>query len=131
MNKTKLYFFLNFFFGLVWIINGIYCKILNFEPRHQQIVGEILGSKNASVFTLLIGVLEVLMAIWIFLKIYLKLNAIIQIVVVATMNILEFFLVPELLLWGKWNLIFAIFFIVLIYYKEFILKKQINHVPLS
>lgn len=131
MSKTKRYFFLNFFFGLVWIINGIYCKILNFEPRHQQIVGEILGSDNASVFTLIIGVLEVLMAIWIFLKIFPKLNSILQIVVVATMNILEFFLVPELLLWGKWNLVFAIFFIALIYYKEFILKKQIHHVPIS
>ncbi len=44
-------------------------------------------------------------------------------VVIGIMNILEFLLVPQLLLWGRFNLVFAILLIVLIYYNEFTLKK--------
>lgn len=131
MKSQKCYRFLNYFFALVWFINGFFCKILNLEPRHQEIVGRILGKENSSVFTLIIGILEVLMAIWILLKISSKLNAKLQIILVLTMNIIEFFAVSDLLFWGKLNIIFALFFVALIYYKEFILKKKLQNVPIS
>ncbi|WP_245705453.1 hypothetical protein [Chitinophaga filiformis] len=43
------------------------------------------------------------MAVWILSGIKSRLNAILQMVVVAAMNIPEFFLVPDLLLWGRLN----------------------------
>ncbi|MGA9213406.1 DoxX-like family protein [Kaistella sp.] len=131
MNKIKFYNFLNYFFCLVWLVNGLFCKILNFEPRHQEIVGRILGTENSGMFTLIIGVLEILMAIWIFSKLKAKLNSWLQMIIILTMNIIEFSVVPDLLLWGKLNLIFAFLFVTLIYYKEFILKKHIENVSIS
>ena len=40
------------------------------------------------------------------------------------MNTLEFFLAPDLLLWGKLNSLFAFIFIIAIYYSEFYLNKE-------
>lgn len=107
----------------VWIVNGLYCKILNQVPRHQQIVEHILATDYSRILTILIGVLEIIMAIWFLSRYKSKLNATLQIFVVAVMNILELLLVPELLLWGKLNFLFAIMFIMVVYYYEFILRK--------
>jgi hypothetical protein len=46
-----------------------------------------------------------------------------QIAIVATMNVIEFFIVPDLLLWGKMNSVFALLFIGLVYYQEFTKKS--------
>ncbi|WP_262492812.1 DoxX-like family protein [Marivirga tractuosa] len=110
----------------VWLINGLACKVLNLVPRHEQIVASILGDENSRLFTVLIGLSEIIMAIWILTKFKSKLNAIVQIITVATMNTLEFIFVPELLLWGRFNIIFAFIFISLVYYNEFILNKKLN-----
>ena len=48
-----------------------------------------------------------------------------QIAIVVTMNILEFFLIPELLMWGRMNVLFAILFVLIVGYNEFILKKKL------
>ena len=64
------------------------------------------------------------MAVWILAAYKTKLNAIAQIVVVATMNILEFILVPDLLLWGKLNSLFAFIFILVVYFNEFNFNKK-------
>lgn len=114
---------LTFCIAAVWIINGLFCKVLNFVPRHEQIIVQILGDGYSRILTILIGLSEILMAIW-FLSAYKsKLNAISQMVIVATMNILEFILVPDLLLWGKLNSVFAFAFILLVYCNEFYVKK--------
>lgn len=110
--------------ALVWLINGLYCKVLNGVPRHQIIVGEILGKEYAATFTLLIGIAEIVMAVWIWSRWQSRLNANLQILVVMCMNILEFILVPHLLLWGRWNILFAILFVSLVYYHEFVLNKN-------
>ena len=112
------------FIALVWLINGLYCKVLNSVPRHQEIVGEIIGKQFAATFTFLIGIAEIIMAIWIWSRWRSKLNAITQIIVVMSMNMLEFLLVPHLLLWGRWNILFAILLCCLIYYYEFVLNKN-------
>jgi uncharacterized membrane protein YphA (DoxX/SURF4 family) len=93
-------------------------------PRHQQIVARILGETYAPLLTKAIGFSEIIMAIWIVIGIFPRLNAWAQIIIIATMNILEFMLVPDLLLWGKTNAFFAFLFILLIYYKSFILSKN-------
>jgi len=119
---------LTYFIAAVWLINGLFCKVLNMVPRHQQIVARILGEENARLLTFLIGLSEIVMAVWILSGIKTRLNAIIQILVIAAMNTLEFFLVPDLLLWGKGNAVFAFLFIVIIYCNEFLLNKKVRPV---
>lgn len=64
------------------------------------------------------------MAVWIISGYKSKLNAVAQIVIVAVMNTLEFILVPDLLLWGKFNSLFALLFIIVVYCNEFYLNKK-------
>ena len=111
--------FLNYFIATVWLINGLFCKVLNLVPRHQEIVGRILGETYARELTFLIGLAEIVMTIWVLSRILSRLNAITQIVIVMLMNILEFILVPDLLLWGRFNFLFASLFCAVIYYNEF------------
>ena len=118
--KTRLIQnWINYFIATVWIANGLFCKALNLVPRHNEIVERILNVENSRPLTLFIGFAEIGMGIWIISGKWSRLNAVIQIMVIATMNTLEFFLAPDLLLWGKVNAIFASLLILLIYYKEF------------
>lgn len=110
------------FICLVWFINGLICKILNLVPRHQEIVSTILGAEYAWFFTKAIGVAEILMVVWIVSRIQRRFCAIFQMAVVAAMNIMELILVPDLLLFGRMNIVFAFLFIALIYVNEFILS---------
>ena len=108
---------------LVWFVNGFFCKILDMAPRHQEIVARILGEEDAWLITKFIGVAEVLMTFWILANIQRRFCAIVQMFIVAIMNILEFALAPDLLLFGKLNLVFAFLFIMVIYINEFHLNK--------
>jgi hypothetical protein len=47
-----------------------------------------------------------------------------QMVIVGIMNILEFFLAPHLLLFGRMNILFAAIFVALIYINEFALTSH-------
>jgi hypothetical protein len=124
-NRNK-YSILTLLIAAVWFVNGLVCKVLNLVPRHEQIIGHILGDEYSRPWTVLIGFSEIIMALWVLTRLKSKLNAIVQITVIATMNILEFLLVPELLLWGRLNIVFALMFIGLIYYNEFVLNKRLN-----
>jgi hypothetical protein len=126
INKKIIHQTLSYLIALVWIINGLFCKVLNLVPRHLQIVSRILGNEYAVFFTKVIGVSEVLMAAWILSKIRTRLCAITQIIIIAIMNTIEFFLAPDLLLFGKINSIVAFVFIVIIFYNEFFLRKIIQ-----
>ena len=108
-----------YFIALVWLANGLLAKILGLVPRHEEIVGQILGPSYARELTIAIGVGEVLLAGWILFGKYPKLTAIVQIVIIMTMNTLEAILAPELLLWGKLNFLFALLFCGLIYFDAF------------
>ncbi|PZR38162.1 MAG: hypothetical protein DI538_10375 [Azospira oryzae] len=112
--------------GVVWLINGLFCKVLDLVPRHQQIVARILGDNQAILFTKLIGIAEMVMAVWIWSRYKARLNAITQMIVVLVMNVLEFILVPDLLLFGKINSVFALSFVFVIYYNEFVVSKEFN-----
>mgnify|MGYP006290043565 CR=1 FL=1 len=124
MKIKIIYNALSIFISSVWLINGLLCKVLNLVPRHEQIVASILGNEYSRTLTILIGISEIVMAIWVLSGYRSRLNAIVQIMVVAIMNILEFVVVPNLLLWGRFNSIFALFFIGIVFYKEFVLKKK-------
>jgi len=115
---------LRYFFVLVWIVNGLFCKVLNFVPRHQLIVERILGSEYGFVLTKMIGVSEILMTIWILSGIRQRLCLFMQIGVVGLMNIIEFSLAPDLLLFGKLNLLFAGCFMMLVYFQISLLPSD-------
>ena len=121
---TRIYKILTYCIATVWIANGLFCKVLNLVPRHEQIVSRILGDNHSRLLTILIGLSEITMAVWILSAYKTRLNAIAQIAVVATMNALEFILVPDLLLWGKLNSLFAFIFISVVYFNEFYLNKK-------
>jgi hypothetical protein len=116
--------FLNYFIAFVWIANGLFCKILNFVPRHQEIVAKILGNEYSFILIKIIGGLEILMAIWILSRIKSIFCTIFQMLIVASMNIMEFVLAPELLLFGKINILIATLFIGVLYCYEFVLNKK-------
>jgi hypothetical protein len=122
MTRNK---FLNYLIAAVWIINGLFCKVLNLVPRHQEIVARILDNYHTGLITKVIGFSEIMMGAWILSGFMPRLNAIVQIIVIATMNILEFILAPDLLLWGRFNALFAFLFILLIYYNEFHLRNKL------
>lgn len=123
MTRKRLNLYLNILIALVWIVNGLFCKIFDLVPRHETIVSEILSSEYSRALIILIGISELIMAGWILSRYRSKVNAIVQIVVVMTMNIIEFLAVPELLLWGRSNILFALLFSGLIYYNEFVINK--------
>jgi hypothetical protein len=116
---------LTYCIATIWIVNGLFCKVLNLVPRHQQIVSRILETEHSGLLTITIGVSEIFMAIWILSGIKPRLNAIAQIIVIATMNTLEFIFVPDLLLWGKANSIFAFLLIVVVFLNEYYLNKKL------
>jgi len=126
LKNKNLHKSLTLLISAVWLANGLFCKVLNLVPRHEQIVARILGEDYSRPLTILIGLSEVVMAAWVLSKFKSKLNATTQILVVAVMNTLEFILVPDLLLWGKLNSFYAFIFIGLVYYNEFVLNKNIK-----
>ncbi|TBV25377.1 hypothetical protein DMZ43_10530 [Meridianimaribacter sp. CL38] len=107
----------------IWFINGLFCKVLNLVPRHEQIVANILSEDYSRPLIITIGCLEIAMAFWVLSNKYSKFNAVVQIVIIASMNILEFVITPELLLWGKFNALFAFILIIVIYYNQFHFNK--------
>ncbi len=110
--------------ALVWLINGLVCKVFNLVPRHQQIVARILRTPHARSLTIAIGCAEIIMAVWIISRITKKLNTIVQVMIIAAMNTIEFIIAPDLLLWGRWNAIFALLLIAIIFFNEFYFNHQ-------
>jgi len=125
MTDKTIHKLLTFCIATVWIANGLFCKVLNLVPRHQQIIAKILGIEYSRLLTIAIGCSEIFIGIWILSKIKTRLNAIAQIAIVAIMNTLEFILVPDLLLWGKLNALFAFLFILVVYFNEFYWNKKL------
>jgi len=95
-------------FTAVWVANGLLCKVLDLVPRHREIVGRILGEDHALALTRAIGIGEIAMAVWILSGIQSRWSAWAQIAAVMTMNVIEFFMVPDLLLFGKINILVAL-----------------------
>lgn len=124
MKRAAIHKILTILISLVWLINGLYAKVLGFVPRHQEIVARILGGEISFIAVKVIGVLEICMFVWVISRKFSRLAAIVQIVIVMTMNILEFILVPDLLLFGRMNIIMALMFVSVIYLNEFIIKPK-------
>ncbi|MBL7945531.1 MAG: DoxX-like family protein [Flavobacteriales bacterium] len=108
-----------YLFALIWLVNGLWCKVLGMVPRHQEIVAAIISPAVASPLTLAIGFAEMGMAAWIIWGWRYRFCAVLQIAIILLMNVIEFFAVPELLLWGRWNIVFAVLLCVAIYWNAF------------
>lgn len=50
----------------VWLHQGLWCKVLGREPRHERIVADVpgIGLGNARTATVAIGAVEVALAAW-------------------------------------------------------------------
>jgi uncharacterized membrane protein YphA (DoxX/SURF4 family) len=96
MNKVSA--ILRLLIGSVWIFHGLYSKILDGIPRHRSIVGRILGQGIARPATIVIGMLEVLLGIWVFSGRKRRACALVQTVAIAAMNTLEILLARDLLI---------------------------------
>ena len=125
MAATLLYRPLTYLIALVWLVNGLLCKVLGLVPRHEAIVARILGPAYAGPLTRLIGLAEIGMAVWLLSGIKRRWCVLAQMGLVATMNTLEYVLAPDLLLWGRANALFAGLFVGLLYYYEFVLPRPL------
>ena len=128
MKDRKLNFqtILTIFISLVWLVNGLFCKVLDFVPRHQLIVSRILGEGFAATLTKAIGVFEILMFVWILTGIKSRFCTLAQVCIIMTMNILELIFAPDLLLFGRFNVVVAIAFTFVLLFNEFILTKKLE-----
>jgi hypothetical protein len=102
--------------GSVWVFHGFYSKILNGIPRHRLIVGKILGTSHAGVFTKLIGLLEVFLGIWAFTGWHPVGSATVQTVAILAMNTLEIILAEELLISAVGMVVLNLGFLTLIWH---------------
>ena len=84
--------------GSVWIFHGFYSKILNGIPRHQLIVGRVLGNRVAWGATKAIGLVEVLLGIWVFTGWNRLACAVVQTAAIVGMNTLEILPAGDLLI---------------------------------
>ncbi|GAB4093232.1 DoxX-like family protein [Flaviaesturariibacter terrae] len=98
------------FIAFVWLVNGLWAKLLHAVPRHEAIVARFVGTDAAPLLTRLIGAAEIVMGLWWLSGYRRRANTILQLIVVATMNTLEAIFARDLLLWGPWNAAWAALF---------------------
>lgn len=110
---------LRLFFAAVWLVNGVWCKLIDCVPRHREIVARILGEDHSLALTRMIGAGEVVMAVWVLSGIRWKWSCTAQIAAVLLMNLIEFFVVPDLLLFGRFNSIVALTYVSIVAWAGF------------
>ena len=99
LNMThRTQFLLGLGIGSVWIFHGLCSKILGLIPRHQMIVGRVLGENWAGPATVGVGVMEILLGIWAMSGRQRPACALVQTLVIAGMNTLEIWLARDLLI---------------------------------
>jgi hypothetical protein len=49
--------------AVVWLINGVWCKILNQVPRHESVEKKLIGPVYYRDFTFFAGISETLLAL--------------------------------------------------------------------
>lgn len=84
--------------SLVWLVFGLFFKVLRLVPRHEQIVARILGPRVAPVMTRLIGIGEISVAVWMMSGLFAPWCALFQTLMVVTMNAIEIWKARDLLL---------------------------------
>src|SRR5215831_9195938 len=92
---------LRFFVAGVWLIHGVYNKLLGGSPRHLAIVQSVPGLAGAAGARVLVavGVFEAGIAVWVLSRRTPRLCAAIQTIALLTMNLVELSYARPLLLW--------------------------------
>ena len=107
---------LTVFIGSVWVFHGLFSKLAGGIPRHRQIVGRILGEGIADQATLVIGILEISLGLWIFSGFQRWTCAWIQTLALISMNFLEILLAKDLLISAAGMVALNLGFITLIWH---------------
>ncbi|RYY82183.1 MAG: hypothetical protein EOO15_23420 [Chitinophagaceae bacterium] len=110
--------------GLVWLLNGIWAKLLGGVPRHEAIVARFFGNADATIITPVIGISEAALGIWWLAGYQRRTNALLQLVAIIGMNTLESIYASDLLLWGRWNAAWSALLCVAIAYTAFFAPKK-------
>ena len=99
--NTVAAFILPRFVASVWMVHGLYNKLLHASPRHLAIVQSVPGLAGAAgVRTLVaIGVFEVALALWVLSGLRARTCAAVQTAALLSMNVVELAVAPGLLLW--------------------------------
>ncbi len=74
--------------ALVWLYEGLWCKVLGREPRQLQIVESVprVGPIAGATFLKLLGVFETLLAIWVLWGVQPFWCAVVQTLLLVTLN---------------------------------------------
>ncbi|HZI48830.1 MAG TPA: DoxX-like family protein [Pyrinomonadaceae bacterium] len=98
MRKSPLVTILTLLTASIWLLFGFVFKILGLVPRHRLIVAAVLGDAFAGPATIVIGIGETAIALWILSGFYPRLCAAVQTAAIVAMNTLEITLAKHLLL---------------------------------
>jgi hypothetical protein len=110
---------LTFVIVAVWLVFGLWFKVLGMVPRHRLIVEAILGEGAATPVTFIVGLGEIALAIWVLSGLYPRLCAAAQSLAIITMNTLELRLARGLLLAPVVMICANIGFLIAIWYCAF------------
>jgi hypothetical protein len=101
--------------ALIWLLFGLLGKLIPITPTHIQIVARVFGDPLSRPITILIGVGELLIALWVISGKWRTVCGWLQIALVVIMNCIELTIARDLLLWGPLNGFFALIFVVAVY----------------
>jgi uncharacterized membrane protein YphA (DoxX/SURF4 family) len=98
--SRKWHLALRILIGAVWVFHGLYSKLFNGIPRHQAILGKVLGVGDdiSRPAILLIGVMEISLGIWAWSGRFPRSCALAQTLAVIGMNTLEICFAKDLLI---------------------------------
>jgi hypothetical protein len=51
LTQKSIHKLLTYLIAAIWFVNGLFCKVLNLVPRHQEIVSRILRSEYSRILT--------------------------------------------------------------------------------
>ncbi len=79
--------------ALVWLYQGLWCKLLDRAPQHRKIVGAVpfLDSSQARQALFVLGSLECVLAVWVLSGFRAHEAALVQTLLLASMNIAGIF----------------------------------------
>jgi uncharacterized membrane protein YphA (DoxX/SURF4 family) len=89
------------FVASVWLLHGLFNKLLHGSPRHLQIVQSVPGLSGAAGEHVLtaVGFLEVGLALWVLSGVAARACAAVQTIFLLSMNVIELTVARPLLLW--------------------------------
>ena len=98
--QRRFLVFLRIMIGSVWVFHGVYSKLLNGVPRHQAILGQVLGvgpdiSRPA---ILAVGVMETSLGLWAWSGRFPRACMVVQTLAIIGMNTLEICFARDLLI---------------------------------